>query len=79
MTLRIISAVALLVAVADPAAGQTDEEYKGIYVPPSPLKVETPNSLGVDYYHDDECPGTRADMNSIIDGLFVRSRLKRGI
>ena len=66
---RIIAAAVLLVAFAYPAAGQTEN--------PSPLKVENPDTIKVAYLQEPDCPGTEDSINEMIDGLLVRSRLKR--
>ena len=40
------------------------------------LKRDNPNQLYVAYYQSGECPFTEASIESMIDGLLVRSRLK---
>ena len=74
MKLRIIAAAVLLVAFASPAAGQGEQgsEYDPVW-----LKVENPDTLFVNYFQAGECPFTSESIETMIDGLLVRSRLKR--
>lgn len=91
MTLRIIAAAVLLVAFASPATGQTDKPLFPVEElrPPEPadsvwwktsdrLTKEHPDYLWVHYIQRTrECPFTEASIESIIDGLLVRSHLKQ--
>ena len=88
MTLRIIAAFALLIAVAYPAAGQTDEETTPDETRVSllarlqalnqhPLEKENPDQLKVSYFQYGQCPFTETSIEYMIDGLLVRSRLKQ--
>ncbi len=62
--------VATFLGYSETISGQTENL-------PSPLKVENPNTLHVDYKQYGKCPFTKKSIDEMIDGLLVRARLKR--
>lgn len=62
--------VALFLGYSKTTYGQTED-------PPSPLKVENPSMLYVDYRQYGKCPFSLESIDVMIDGILTRSRLKR--
>ena len=79
MTLRFIAATVLVVACSYPAAGQSSNysANKPAVTDENPLKVRRPDTIKVLYAHGVDCPGDKDSIDERIDGLLIRSRLKR--